>query len=92
MWHPGKLDQSQNLCAMYGLNLYFGGPLFQTPQEFIQVYAAVNSKGLKETMTEISSKGINIMGMKHMVYNEATREWYTPHCSNVADFKSRWGY
>ena len=43
-------------------------------------------------MIEISSKGDNIMGMKHMVYNETTKEWYTPYCSNVADFKSIWGY
>lgn len=78
LWFPGKTDQKKHTCLIDAVNLYFGGPLFDTAEKFMALYQS-RCHMVRTRMPEHSQLyGLSLKNLHHFYYNYHSNKWYSP--------------
>lgn len=78
LWHPGYQDQSKYACLVHALNMFVGGPLFDTPEKFLSLYQS-RSHMIRVRSPEFRwENGLSLKNLKKILYYEKVDTWLSP--------------
>jgi hypothetical protein len=65
--------------------MYFGGPVYDTFEKFIEYYAFTKKMKTSFVPEDIEMKGINFMNMHNIVIDRESRARYTTVCEGMIE-------
>jgi hypothetical protein len=84
-WHPGKRDQRDKLCLAGAINLFVGGPLFDTREKFADFYSKRKHQYKAALWEHILLKGCSIKNFRYLIYLPIKDTWLSPVLTHVIE-------
>jgi hypothetical protein len=76
LWHPGKMDQSFNDCVIHAINMFVGGPLFMSREQWCRLYAARRRMSYNDIWEDVRLYGVNLRYLRFVIYDLGDETWY----------------
>lgn len=77
-WHPGFQDQSKHACLIHSINLYVGGPLFDSAQKFLTLYQSRCHMKKQRSPEFPWERGLSFKNLRKIIYLETQDKWLSP--------------
>ena len=61
------MEQTGERCVIDAINMYFGGPLYDTSEKFIEYYAFTKKMKTSFVPEDVELKGVNLINMHNIV-------------------------
>ena len=85
MWHPGPQDQKINRCVPDAINMYFGGPIYDTMDKFFEYYT-YNMRMKKDWVPEdIALRGVSLVNLHNLVVVREDSVTYNTRSAGTID-------
>ncbi|KEJ83033.1 hypothetical protein OXYTRIMIC_251 [Oxytricha trifallax] len=77
-WHPGRTDQNKFACVVHAINMFVGGPLFDSVEKFVALYQSRAHMVRTRQPEHLVEHGISLKNFHHILYDVKKDIWYTP--------------
>ena len=76
------MPQDVNRCVIDAINMYVGGPLYDTYEKFYEYYSYVKKMKKRQAPEDVAMNGVGIVNLHNLIVSRAKNQVYYP--SNVA--------
>lgn len=85
LWHPGMMSHDVNRCAIDAINMFFGGPVYTSFEQFYEFYSYTKKMKKQQAAEDVAMNGIGLVNLHNVVVLRDKLLSYSPKTHSIIE-------